>query len=360
MKIILSAKKCGFMSLFIFISAFFTLNHSNSFEGWEEPWKLIYCDDKYDIFVDGTSYSAKGYRGSVSHVLIDRSSNDPVLIQADPVVFNIDCKKNEFIMSAQPKKDELQIASNLANIICDFCKAERLALYKERGVKSNDLEAIETFLYPVSHEIITEVLKYTIENMSETPLPKNEFLESIAAIEDDIFDIHKKRSAYKAKKDFPLSIILRSYPKYCGWRIGWVYFGPDEFEEKQSSRYIRIKEFEYKNGIADFWTLNILNKDNYAVMRQKINCEQRKLKLLDLQMKTGKLLEIHEVPSEYKNWNSPPPNSPQMFLLQELCTYDVITKNDFLDKIINGERTWLRVIKKENIKLNLVPKILFE
>lgn len=359
MNINLSAKYCISLQLLLFSLVFFISSYARAFVGWENPWKLIYYDDKNDVFVDGMSYSAKGYSSSLSFVLIDRTSCDPVFIQADPVFFNIDCKTKKYSMSAK-LSNELQIVSVLSNNVCDFCETERLALYKASGVKSNDLKAIETLLYPVSSEILDKVLKYTIENMSETPLPKKEFIENIAATEEDIFEVQGKRSDYDAKKSFPLSLILKSNPKYCGWRIGWVYFGPDEFMEKESSRYVRIKEFEYEKGIANFWMLNLLNDNNYALMKQKVNCVNKKIKVEDLQIKTGKFLEMHEVPAEYQRWNSPPPNSPQMFLLQELCATDVKSKDDFLKKMVAGERVWLLTIKEEKIKLHLIPKLLIE
>ncbi len=130
--------------------------------------------------------------------------------------------------------------------------------------------------------------------------------------------------------------------------------------EKESSRYVRIKEFEYEKGIAKFWMLNLLNDNNYALMRQKVNCVNKKIKVEDLQIKTGRFLEMHEVPAEYQRWNSPPPNSPQMFLLQELCATDVKSKDDFLKKMVAGERVWLLTIKEEKIKLHLIPKLLIE
>lgn len=69
---------------------------------------------------------------------------------------------------------------------------------------------------------------------------------------------------------------------------------------------------------------------------------------------------MHEVPEEYKRWNSPPPNSSQMYLLQKLCVTDVKSKDDFFKKLVAGERVWLLTMKHEKVKLHLIPELLIE
>lgn len=300
----------------------------------------------------------KGNIGNVNFVLIDRTLDDPVFMQYHPISFKIDCKRNEYKLSLRLEKDERKIAAVLVDYICDFCEAEILALYQERGVKTDDLEAIETFAHPVSEKNYAEVDNYLFENTSETPLPLKEFKNRIN--EEQVIYSDKSRNKYEIKKDIPLSLILKSNPKYCGWKVGWVYFGTDELMDKKSSRYVRINEFYFKNGIADIWTLNFYDNKNYVLMREKINCIKRKIKIEDFQVKKGEDLAVTNVPPEFKKWNSPAPNSPQMFLLQNLCSSDVIKRNDFLGKIIDDESTWVRLLKEKKIRLKFIPKILFE
>lgn len=332
----------------------------NAFERWENTWKLAHYDSQHDIFIDFNSYFPKGDSAKINFILIDRKSEYPISIQFIPNAFEINCKQNEYSFSNNLLKTKFIVASILEEEICDFSESERLALYKKRGVESDDLLEIETFLHPVSPEIHQEVINYELENSSEIPLPRDEFIKKIKIAEEDLIYSDNSRNLYEIKKDFPKSLILKSNPKYCGWKVGWSYFGPDEFMNKNSSRYIRINEFYYKDSMADFWTLNILNERNYVLMREIINCKKRKIKIEDIQDRMGKDLKFSDVPQEYKNWNSPPPNSIQFYLVNEICEYEEITKNDILGKIIEGEKNWPLIIKDEKIEVNFMPKILFE